>query len=205
MKTKMIFTTMAAAALLSACSETDAPSTPQPTYDRYVDAREAAARIVGGNQALPTNDRVTMNGAYEIISSDLLGTDSIVGQVRMTADFGNESVSGSLHNNYVDQDGSAEQLEGVVTFSGDIENGTSMVAHGDGILTTVDDQDYDMFVDLSGSFGNSSSSGVNITDGELTGNINVLDDGSGLLYDVMAGSEFDVAECLPAPVENCTP
>ena len=199
---KVICTTITASVFLAACAETDAPNTPQPTYDRYVDARDNAERISGGNRALPTNDRVTMNGAYEIISVDLLGSDTIVGEVRMTADFGNGTVDGTLHNNYIDMNGSASTLTGDVDFSGDIDVGsslTTMSAHGDGILTTVADEDYDMFVDLEGSFGNSTSSGVNITDGALTGNIDVLTDSSSILYDVMDGSDFAVAECLPVP------
>lgn len=200
MTLKVICTTITASVFLAACAETDAPNTPQPTYDRYVDARDDAERISGGNKALPTNDRVTMNGAYEIFSGDLLGPDSIVGEVRMTADFGNGTVDGTLHNNYIDMDGSASTLTGDVNFSGDMNGShTSMTAHGDGILTTVADEDYDMFVDMEGSFGNSSSSGVNITDGALTGNIDVLTDSSSILYDVMVGSDFAVAECLPAP------
>lgn len=205
MKTKTIFAAMASAALLSACSETDAPSSPQPTYDRYVDARNNAAAIVTGNQALPTNDSVTMNGAYEIISRDLLSTDSIVGQVQMTADFGNQTIDGKLHNNYVDKDGSAFALVGDVGFSGNID-GRTMDAHGEGTLVTVNEQQYDMYVDMTGTLNNSTGNGVNINDGVMTGSIDVRNDGSVILYDIMEGSEFAVAECLVVPISGiCNP
>jgi hypothetical protein len=192
---KTICATLAAVATLTAC-ETAEVNTPQPTYDRYIDARNDAAGISAGTQALPTNDSVTMNGAYEIVSADLLGTNTIVGEMRMTADFGNETVDGTMHNNYIDMNGSASKLTGEVAFSGNIIDGTSMKAHGDGILTTVADDDYDMFVDLEGAFGNSTANGVNITNGELSGNIDVLNDDASILYDVMSSSDFAVAECI---------
>lgn len=125
-------TTITASVVLAAGAETDAPNTPQTTYDRYVDARDNAERISGGNKALPTNDRVNMISAYEIFTGDLLGPDTIVGEVRMTADFGNGTVDGTLHNNYIDTDCSASTLTGSVNFSGDMNGShTSMTAHGD--------------------------------------------------------------------------
>lgn len=102
----------------------------QAQYNTYVDARNDAIAVDNNVfsadllQAAPADDTAQLNGAYQISANDALETD-IVGEMRMNVNFGNNTVSGSLHNNYLDPDGTIEgtvhELDGSVAFSGNID------------------------------------------------------------------------------------
>lgn len=102
----------------------------QAQYNAFVDARNDAAtvgaRILSTDKltAAPANDTAQLNGVYALKASSVL-TPSVVGEMQMNVDFGANTVSGSLHNNYLDSDGTSEssvvELDGSVGFAGNID------------------------------------------------------------------------------------
>ncbi|MBU0643184.1 MAG: hypothetical protein KJ731_10970 [Alphaproteobacteria bacterium] len=189
-------------------SDSNSSGTSQSDYETYNAAHDAitdaglvaSAVALGASAADARSDTVEMSGIYGIQSDDLLGTDAILGEMSMTANFGNDTVSGSMTNNFIafgDTSGahtedSAEPLSGSMTYVGTV-SGDGITSHFDGILTRVDGTQYDLYVDMTGTF-------YTVTDGTLTelgaignfgGNITVVGDTSGKIYDLTDGYDFD--------------
>jgi len=172
-------------------------------HDAITDAGLRASAVPLGTAAADArSDTVEMSGIYGIQSDDLLGTDAILGEMSMTANFGNDTVSGSMTNNFIAFDdasgahveGSAEPLSGSMTYVGTV-SGDGITSHFDGILTRVDGTQYDLYVDMTGTF-------YTVTDGTLTelgaignfgGNITVVGDATGTIYDLTDAYDFDPA------------
>ncbi|MDO6725608.1 hypothetical protein Q4544_01565 [Cognatishimia sp. 1_MG-2023] len=106
----------------------------QAQYNAFVDARRDAITVdlnvdtsASSSDLLstaPTNDTAQLNGAYTL-NADSAISPRIEGEMRMNVNFGNNTVSGSLHNNYHDPDhigeSSVVELDGSVGFSGNID------------------------------------------------------------------------------------
>lgn len=178
--------------------------TSQSDYEAYNSAHDGIVNedVVGTSVALgesaadARSDTVKMNGVYGITVGDLLPNDPIVGKMSMTANFGNDTVTGKLNDSFLLLTGdpdehtedSAEPLSGSMTHVGTI-TGDQLSSHFDGILTRTDGTQYDLYVDMDGGF-------YTINDGELVaignfeGNLAVIGDSSGTLYDIDNGLDF---------------
>ena len=102
----------------------------QAGYNSYVAARNDALAVLNRLDtsevldAAPADDTVQLNGTYAI-NADYATSRELVGDMTMNVDFGNETVSGSLTNNFLDADGTAEsqvtELDGSVSFRGHLD------------------------------------------------------------------------------------
>lgn len=164
-------------------------STPsgQASYNVYVANRNDA---ISGLDELdttavladaPANDTARLEDTYAINSTESFGT-ALVGDMTMNVDFGAETVSGSLTNNFLDRDNTAEsevtELDGKVSFTGSLDldpNGDfydstntktwQLEASGKGTLTdsateTVSSTQYRLDFDLYGNFYDTSGLGT---------------------------------------------
>lgn len=137
MKNGILYSIALSTVLLSACEpigeEGDfGGSTPfdQARYNDYVDARNDANTVfedpdMGGTLgAAPLDNTAQLQGAYGINTIAANGP-SLVGEMTMNVDFGNETISGSLTNNFLDPDGVDEseviEVDGSVNFSGNLD------------------------------------------------------------------------------------
>jgi major membrane immunogen (membrane-anchored lipoprotein) len=214
--------------ILSACGETDDAISTQEAYDSYIEGRQDAlsvALLTDSNNTLtsaPANDTAQMNGTYAI-SADSFSNSELVGDMSMTVDFGNETTSGSMTNNYLDPDGTGESevtpVNGSLQFSGDIDLGSGFVdtdnsttwqidAEGSGTLSASDATDitttYGVNFDLNGDLYDTSSIGEVTGVGEvgdvasaglIQGSIDVTTDDATTLYDIDSdGSVYFVYE-----------
>lgn len=196
MKNGIFYTLALSTALLSACdissgqdedAGTGSTAGDQADYNSYVEAREDARtvfRLADTSEVLdaaPTDDTAQMRGTYTISADNAFSTE-LVGDMTMDVDFGNETVSGSLSNNYLDADGTGEsqvtELDGSVSFRGELDlapNGGfydatntgpwQLEASGTGTLTDSETTtslgtEYRLDIDLHGDFYDTSDIGT---------------------------------------------
>jgi hypothetical protein len=194
MKNGIFYSLALSTVLLSACdissgqdedAGTGSTAGDQADYNSYVEAREDALTVSdelakNGAEVLdaaPTDDTAQMRGTYAISADNAFSTE-LVGDMTMNVDFGNETVSGSLSNNYLDGDGTGEsqvtELDGNVSFRGtldldpnggfyDVTNTTpwQLEASGTGTLTDSETTtslgtEYRLDIDLHGDFYDTS-------------------------------------------------
>ncbi|WP_417268397.1 hypothetical protein [Celeribacter baekdonensis] len=204
----LIVFSLAACGTAGGDADSNSSGTSQSDYETYNAAHDAitdkdlvaTASALGTAAANARSDTVEMSGIYGIQSDALLGTDAILGEMSMTANFGNDTVSGAMTNNFIAFDGangahsegSVEPLSGSMAYSGTI-SGNTAVSHFDGILTRTDGTQYDLYVDMEGTFytvtgGVLSELGAI---GNFEGNITVIGDATGTIYDLTDGYDFD--------------
>jgi hypothetical protein len=192
MKNGIFYSLALSTVLLSACdissgqdedAGTGSTAGDQADYNSYVEAREDADTVFNLTNttevldAAPVDDTVQLSGDYNIRADNALNTE-LVGEMTMNVDFGNETVSGSLSNNYLDGDGTGEsqvtELDGNVSFRGtldldpnggfyDVTNTTpwQLEASGTGTLTDSETTtslgtEYRLDIDLHGDFYDTS-------------------------------------------------
>jgi hypothetical protein len=235
MKHTILYSLALSASFLSACdvstgTEEDVNSGSnagdQANYNDYVDARNDAISILNETDITtaiteaPTNDTASLQGTYVINAVDAFDDSfdapddpRLVGDMTMNVDFGDETVSGTLTNNFLDDDDTAEseviELDGSVAFAGtlDLESGFydstnteqwQLEASGTGTLTdsettTKSGVDYRLDIDLNGNFYDTSAIGnvPGVGDlgdvaagGLIEGNVDVTTNGDTVIYDI---------------------
>jgi hypothetical protein len=244
MKNSILYSLALSVTFLSACDissgteevTVDPGSTPadQANYNDYVANRNDALSVITELDTstelseVPENDTASLQGTYGISADDAFEASDItdgelVGDMTMDVDFGAATVSGSLTNNFLDEDGTGEskvvELDGEVSFTGtlDLDDGFydssntdvwQIAASGTGTLTdsTTDasnDIEYRLDTDMYGNFYDASGigdvEGVG-TVGDLAaagvfeGNIDVTTDGDTIIYDIEDSSAYFVYE-----------
>lgn len=181
--------------LLAACDDTSAAEEAfdQAKYNQYVDARNDAATVdtqvfaTDLLTAAPADDTAELVGAFSI-SSDGISND-LVGEMTMNVDFGDETVSGSMTNAFLDPDGTDEsrvtELDGSASFSGSIDmdrdtfydssntNAWHIEASSTGTFTDISTAEdatgttYRVDVDINGDFFDTSTLGTIAGVGDL--------------------------------------
>jgi hypothetical protein len=156
--------------LLSACGEAtddiDGASdvTDQANYNAYVAARNDAATINALVNSIddpltsaPANDTATLSGAFNMSSDGLAADQLIAGEMTLEVDFGAETISGELHNTFLDADGSGES--NVTELDGDIElSGNLDLTPGGGFYDFGNDEKWQLEASGTGSLVDSGSS-----------------------------------------------
>lgn len=187
MKYHILGTIAVSTVLLTACEDSTATddALDQANYNAFVDERNDAVSVLELVDedvlldAAPADDTLELSGVYTITASP---TGSLVGEMSMDVDFGNETVSGTFSNSYLDPDGtdlsSVTELDGTVTYSGSIDmdrdtfydssnegpwhiEGSSSGTFSD--VTSDDDAvatTYRLDVDINGDFVDTSAVGV---------------------------------------------
>ena len=214
MKLSTFASLAATTALLSACgapvdedAETSSGSIPgssQADYETYNDARDSIDDItsqvaLGTAAAEARSDTVELTGIYGIDVDDLLSTDAILGEMSMTADFGNDEISGEMTNNFIAFDdangahtaGTVSPLSGTLTYAGTI-TGDGLEAHFEDTLTTADGVVYSLYVDMTGTFYTISDGTVTELGaiGNFEGNV-ISSENSTDIYDLTDTYDFD--------------
>lgn len=152
----------ASLAVLAGCSGGGGGSDdPPPTYDELLDQAQTLADEA--SDAGPTDPAVEgapsgtarYDGAIGLESNGAFnGADVIVGELRLDADFGDASVSGSAGSFVTETDerfdGSLDITAGTITVAA---NSVSVTADLDGVLTDESDTDYAFDGGLLGGFG----------------------------------------------------
>lgn len=147
----------------------------QGDFNQYEENLETAADIAAGIRSTsrldvaPTQDTASMSGVFAIDTTSItpLGIPGeLVGEMTMNADFGNSTVSGQLHNTFLDYGSTQDPLTGSMQYNGDIEvvagetvssgidgvapQYTDVDAHGEATFTAPDGTTYNVFADLFG-------------------------------------------------------
>jgi len=203
MKHTLLYSLVLSVSFLSACdvstgTEDDVNSGSsagdQANYNEYVANRNDAISVLDDldtTTALaeaPANDTASLQGTYAINGTEPFDT-TLVGDMTMTVDFGEATVSGSLTNNFLDEDGTAEseviELDGSVNFAGSLDldptggfydstntDQWQLEASGAGTLTDNETAassgaTYSLDIDLNGNFYDTSDIGNVAGVGEL--------------------------------------
>lgn len=180
----------------------------QVAYEALNDSIDSAKTLndsfLAGTEALNNanvvarGDTVTMNGVYAMKIDELLrDNDSLLGQMSMTANFGADTVSGSLTNNFFafndnsgqHTEGNVEKLTGDLTYTGTI-SGEELYSRFGGVLTRVDGTQYRLLVDMFGNFY-ALNGGSLIALGRFEGSATVVGATDGVIYDLDNGYDFD--------------
>lgn len=144
----------------------------QPDWDSYeeskveAEALESVANISSQPwntrvDTTPTQDTASMRGVFSFDTGAVEAATgvnrSIVGEMTMEADFGAGTVSGQLHNTFVDYGSEHDPLSGSLSYQGDVE-----IAAGETDLTTRNDEN-PINTDINANGGASLTSGDGTT------------------------------------------
>ncbi|MBU2869047.1 hypothetical protein [Pacificibacter marinus] len=136
MKHTFLYSLVLSVSFLSACDvstgtvNSGSSAGDQASYNEYVANRNDAISVLDEldtTTALaeaPENSTASLQGTYAINSTESFGT-ALVGDMTMNVDFDTATVSGSLTNNFLDEDGTDEsnvtELDGSVNFTGSLD------------------------------------------------------------------------------------
>lgn len=212
------------ALFLSACEVVEIESAAdQALYNTFLAARSDTVAVdaafttanIPVITTAPTQNMAQMTGVYAVASTELGNT--IAGQMEMNVDFANGTTSGRLHNNFIDDDGTADSsviaLDGEIAFNGNVDlttgfydsansrtwqlQATGRDTLSDTTSTATTSTDYSVDVQLHGDFYDSSVIGSvagvgNIGDlasqGQIDGNIDITSVDDTTIYDISSGS-----------------